>query len=138
MRIVGTPPLRTAATRSGERGAPSADHSFANAVGNDAGARPAAAAAAMTSVEGLFALQEVADGLTGRRRAVARGKALLDKLDELRLALLSGAIPRARLYDLARMAREQGPLLDDPELAEVMAEIELRVAVELAKLGEPV
>ena len=138
MRIVGTPPLRTAATRSGERNAPASDHSFANAVGNDTSARQATATTAMTSVEGLFALQEVADGLTGRRRAVARGKALLDKLDELRLALLSGELPRARLHDLARLAREQGPLLDDPALAEVMAEIELRVAVELAKLGEAV
>lgn len=138
MRIVGTPPLRTAATRRDERGAPAADNSFSSAVGNEATARPATATAALATVDGLFALQEVADGLTGRRRAVARGKSLLDKLDELRLALLDGAVPRARLYDLARLAREQGPLVDDPQLAEVLAEIELRVAVELAKLGEPV
>jgi hypothetical protein len=138
MRIVGTPPLRTTASPRGDRSAPSADNSFASAVGHDASPRPAAATAAMTSIDGLFALQEVADAVTGRKRALQRGKSLLDKLDELRLSLLDGSMPRSRLHDLARMAREQGPLIDDPQLAEVMAEIELRVAVELAKLGEPV
>jgi hypothetical protein len=32
------------------------------------------------------------------------------------------------------MAREHGPAVDDPRLAQILAEIELRVAVELAKL----
>jgi hypothetical protein len=32
------------------------------------------------------------------------------------------------------MAREHGAAIDDPKLAQILAEIELRVAVELAKL----
>lgn len=138
MKIIGTPPLRTPATRRDDRGSPSTNRSFASAVDNDASAAPAAATTVLSSVDGLFALQEVSDALAGRRRAVARGKALLDQLDELRVALLSGMLPRRHLHELARLAREQAPVLDDPRLAEVLAEIELRVAVELAKLDEPV
>lgn len=139
MRIDGTPPLRTASVaRRDDRGGQTVDRSFAGSVGGDVNAAPASAAMAPATIEGLFALQEVADALVGRRRAVARGKALLDRLDELRLGLLAGVLPRARLHELERLAREQAPLVDDPHLSEVLAEIELRVAVELAKLAEPV
>jgi hypothetical protein len=87
-------------------------------------------------VDGLFALQEVADELSGRRRAAARGSALLDRLDELRLGLLSGTLPRAQLEALRQLAREHGPTADDPKLAAILSDIELRVAVELAKLDK--
>ena len=138
MRINGTPPLRTTAARRDDRAGGSSDRAFSSAIANDGSAAPTSAMSALGAVDGLFALQEVADALTGRRRAGARGKALLDQLDELRLALLSGALPRERLHALARLAREQSPLQDDPQLAEVLAELELRVAVELAKIGEAV
>jgi len=89
-------------------------------------------------VDGLFALQEVADELSGRRKAAARGAALLDRLDELRLGLLSGKMPRAQLEALRQLAREHGPTADDPKLAAILSDIELRVAVELAKLDRSV
>lgn len=138
MKIIGTPPLRAPAPRRDNCGGPSTNRAFAGSISNDTSAAPAAATAVLGAVDGLFALQEVSDALAGRRRAVARGKALLDQLDELRLALLAGVLPRWRLHELARLAREHAPTVDDPHLAEVLAEIELRVAVELAKLDEPV
>ncbi len=134
MRIDWTPPLRPAATRRDERGAAGTDRSFSTQVSGDTAPPPVSSSTSISSVDGLFALQEVVDALTGRRRAVARGGLLLDRLDELRLALLTGSLPPDKLRDLERLAREQGPLVDDPNLREVLAEIELRVAVELAKL----
>lgn len=136
MRIEWTPPLRPAAQRRDDRGS-AGGGSFPSALGGDPAATVATpASTAMQTVEGLLSLQEVADGLAGRRRGVARGEQLLDALEELRLALLAGAVPRGQLAALARLAAEQVPLVDDPRLAAILGEIELRAAVELAKLGD--
>ncbi len=132
MRIEGPPSVKTTAPRRETRAA-SGDNSFANAVATEA-PPPASTTSSLTAVEGLFALQEVSDELTGRRRATARGNALLDRLDDLRAALLQGSLPRSQLMQLRDLAREHGPAIDDPKLAGILAEIELRVAVELAKL----
>jgi hypothetical protein len=43
-------------------------------------------------------------------------------------------MPRERLADLARMAQAARAEVDDPHLAAVLDEIDLRAAVELAKL----
>ena len=89
---------------------------------------PSAAAA-------LLALQDIAMPIAGgRRRAVARGQALLDRLDELRLGLLDGAVP---LATLERLRAELGHHIDgegDPRLADALRAVEVRCAVELAKL----
>ena len=135
MRIEWTPSLRPAVPRRDDKSV-AGSGGFSSALGSDAAAAAQThAATAMQAVEGLLSLQEVPDPATGRRRAVARGTDLLDALDELRLAILAGVLPRARLEALARLAAERGPMVDDPRLAEVLAEIELRAAVELAKLS---
>jgi hypothetical protein len=137
MKIEWTPSVRTSRTRRDERGAGSGD-SFAGQVSSDSSPAPASGPSTLAAVDGLFALQEVPDPVTGRRRAVARGTALLDHLEDLRIALLTGAVPRQRLQTLAQLMREQIPLNSDARLAVILEEIELRVAVELAKLGESV
>ncbi len=133
MRVDGSSPVQTTAPRRDARQA-SGDGSFAGAVSSEP--KPAATAPAPPAppVEGLFALQEVADELNGRRRAVARANTLLDRLEDLRVALLAGRLPRTQLEQLRELAREHGPAADDPQLAAILGEIELRVAVELAKL----
>ena len=94
----------------------------------------AAGVSGVGSLEALMALQEVGTPLERRKRAVARGGRLLDALDDLKLGLLDGALPRQAVESLAREAREQRSLTDDPRLDAVLAEIETRAAVELAKL----
>lgn len=97
---------------------------------------PTAAAAPMTSVAALLAVQDEGDATSGRRRrAVARGNDLLDRLDELRHALLTGNISTGRLQSLADALTRDRQTVDDPALGEVLADIELRCAVELAKRG---
>jgi hypothetical protein len=133
MRIEWTPPVRPASPRRDDKGG-TVDRSFT--LGGESVAGPASTqgAQSMSAIEGLLSLQEVPDPSTGRRRAVARGDKLLDELDALRLALLDGVLPRERLEGLARLAAEQSALVDDARLAEILGEIELRTAVELAKL----
>jgi hypothetical protein len=136
MRIEWTPPLRPASQRRDERGSVG-DRAFTTSLGQETTAKIAApAASAATAIEGLLALQEISDEASGRRQAVARGDRLLDALDDLRHALLAGALPRSRLEALGRLAAEAAPLVHDPRLAEILGEIELRAAVEIAKLGD--
>lgn len=101
----------------------------------------AAASPPVESLHGLLAAQEVGaadDAISGRQRRgrlMRRGEDMLDRLEELRLGLLLGAIPKDRLMDLARTVRqrrEQGP---DRQLDALLDEIELRAEVELAKLA---
>jgi hypothetical protein len=136
MRIEWTPSLRVATQRRDDRGG-AADRSFSLSGGSDTAAATATPGTMATqAVAGLLSLQEISDELTGRRRAAARGDKLLDALEELRMALLGGTLPRAQLAALAHLCREHVPLVDDPRLAEILAEIELRAAVELAKLEQ--
>lgn len=115
--------------------APSGESRFAETLSGDTSTAATSASQAVATVDNLFLLQEVSEDLTGRRRrAVQRGNSLLDRLDDIRIGLLTGSLPRSRLEALRALAREQVALSDDPALASVLDEIELRVAVELAKL----
>ena len=84
----------------------------------------------------LLALQSVEpDSRERRRRAVARGRSLLDLLDKVKLGLIEGRIPPAALQRLRSLLAEHTALgVEDQALAEVVAAVELRAAVELAKL----
>ena len=82
----------------------------------------------------MLAAQEVPDATEGRRRGRQRGEDLLDLLDEIRVGLLLGAIPRDQLHRLTTMLQSARGTVGDPRLDDLLDEIELRAAVELAKL----
>jgi hypothetical protein len=88
-------------------------------------------------IDALLALQGVEEPGERRRKAVKRGRTALDALDALKLGLLSGNLDTGAL---ARLKAVTGGLAEpsgDPNLDIVLAEIELRVEVELAKVGMP-
>lgn len=91
------------------------------------------AAAGVANVSALMALQGVEDATERRRRAIRRGGGLLDRLDELKLALLSGETGVGTLDRLARAVAEERPADLDSGLSAVLDQIDLRAAVELAK-----
>ncbi len=109
---------------------------FAERVGGRVagGATAAGGLTPLASLGAVLAIQEVDDPLAGRRRARDRGERLLDALDEVRLALLDGRLPARKLEALRQLATAQRGRADDPKLQAVLDEIELRTAVELAKL----
>jgi hypothetical protein len=85
-------------------------------------------------IDALLALQGQDDKAERRRRAVTRGRSALDALDELKTELLAGNLGPSTLQ---RMKSATADLLDasgDERLDAVMAEIDLRLAVEIAKL----
>jgi hypothetical protein len=89
-------------------------------------------------LETLLALQEgIEEPAERRRRAVKRGRSALDALDALKLGLLSGTLDTGALARLKTVAAGLSEPSGDPGLDTVMAEIDLRVEVELAKIGMP-
>ncbi|PZO08558.1 MAG: flagellar assembly regulator FliX [Alphaproteobacteria bacterium] len=92
-----------------------------------------AAPAGVGDVSALMALQGVEDVMERRRRAVRRGSGILDRLEELKLALLSGEAGEGSLEKLARTLREERPVDADAGLNGLLDQIDLRAAVELAK-----
>lgn len=69
-----------------------------------------------------------------RKKNLQRGKKLIEKLEEIRDGLLIGSLSKERLIEIARYVREQPFPAADSQIQEILAEIELRVEVELAKL----
>ena len=94
-----------------------------------------AAPAAASSLDALLALQEVPAERLSRQEAERHGQALLDELDRLRHDLLNGIATPDALNRLSEMAKARKAQIEDPRLGEIIEEIELRAAVELAKFG---
>jgi hypothetical protein len=93
-----------------------------------------------TDMNTVLALQEAPDATSrnrARKRAQERGSMMLDQLEEIRLGLLLGTVPMAKLEQLAQLVRAKREQIDDPKLLGILDEIELRAAVELAKLSRP-
>jgi class II flagellar assembly regulator FliX len=98
-------------------------------------ASPAIGLRTVGGIDALIALQGIEDPLERRRRAVKHGRRALDALDELKLALLSGTLEPSALLGLKAVAADLKEGSGDEKLDQVLGEIELRVAVELAKAG---
>ena len=92
---------------------------------------------AIGGIDALIALQGVDEPGERRRKAVKRGRSALDALDALKLGLLSGTYDAAALARLKTVTAGLAEPSGDPALDSVLAEIELRAQVELAKIGMP-
>jgi class II flagellar assembly regulator FliX len=82
----------------------------------------------------LMALQGIEEPGERRRRAVARGRGALDALDELKIGFLTGGLDGATVFKLKAAISGLKDGSGDPMLDGVLAEIELRLEVELAKM----
>jgi hypothetical protein len=106
---------------------------------SDAGApqaqTPAAALRTLGGIDALIALQGIEDPVERRSRAVKHGRRALDALDELKLGILSGTLDQATLLRLKSASADLKNGSGDERLDGVLSEIDLRVAVELAKAG---
>lgn len=105
-----------------------------DATGGGQGVQNAGPLAPASNVGALLSIQEVPDASQGRSRGLNRGRDLLAELDAIRVGLLSGRLPRERIERILRLLRQKQDGFGDPRLNEIVAEIEVRAAVELAKL----
>ncbi|GBD42975.1 Flagellar assembly protein FliX [bacterium HR40] len=133
MRIQGYAGLPPATLATAKRSTEAGPAGFGEALRAAGSRREAAAVSAPLASAALLALQEVEDSLERRRRAVRRGEQLLDGLAALQRALLAGEIDPEVVGRLAGALRARVGDPDDPGLAAVIREIEVRAAVEIAK-----
>jgi hypothetical protein len=134
MRISG--PNANAAVASGPAARRTAEGTFSLSEGQ--GSRATGATVALRSVGGidaLIALQGVEDPTERRRQALKRGRLALEALDELKIGLLGGTLSRATLSKLQSAVGALAGRSGDAGLDSVLAEIELRVEVEIAKMA---
>jgi hypothetical protein len=141
MKVIGTGTTSSAGgarrtSRTERRGGEFARH--LDALDDPADPAPVEGMTTLSGVDALFAAQLAGDATDdeGRKRLVRRGEDILDKLEQVRIGLLTGTLPKSRLEDLTRMVRSQRDSVADPRLASLLDEIELRAEVELAKLSQ--
>ena len=82
----------------------------------------------------FFPASQIKPQQQGQRQAYKRGKDMLDILDDIRMGILTGSVPKNRLKQLVQMVETRRESFLDPGLTEILDEIELRARVELAKL----
>ncbi|MDF1793191.1 MAG: flagellar assembly protein FliX [Thalassobaculaceae bacterium] len=111
---------------------------FADMISDTESTEQASGPAPLSGVESVFAVQSVGDREGNARKAKERAELMLSRLEDIRDGLLMGMVPADRLHDLATAVRQQREELDDPQLSEILDDIELRARVELAKLGRSV
>jgi hypothetical protein len=134
MRVYG--PNGTALATSPTVARRSASGTFT--VAEESSAQPQSAAVALRALGGidaLIALQGIEDPLERRRRVIKHGRRALDALDEVKLGLLAGTLDQATMLRLKSVAADLKEGSGDERLDSVLAEIDLRVEVELAKAG---
>ncbi len=135
MKIGNTGPIGVTQARRRDR-ATSTSTDFSKEISANTPVATLQSAGGVASVSSLLSVQEVNDPLQERPQAIKHGEDLLDELDELRHGLLIGSYPEEKRNRILAMVKTQQGRLIDPRLKEIVDEIELRAAVELAKLGK--
>ena len=136
MKIDG-PNKTQSASETKKKSKVSGDGSFSGMIGG--GAERAGGAGATQSIaqlESLLAVQGVEDPTEkGRRNKMfKRADVILDQLENLRMALLTGQLTIGHLIDIADVVASHREKITDPELTALMDEIDLRAQVEIAKM----
>lgn len=116
-------------TKSGSTGG----SSFAKHLDDSSESGAATGVTSAAAIAGVLGVQEVDDALERASRGKMRAEDILDQLDSLRVDILTGAISRDKLLQLAHIVHARRLEVTDPRLGEILDEIDLRAQVELAK-----
>jgi hypothetical protein len=92
-----------------------------------------AATTPLNALDMLLSVQAAGEALQQRQKQLRQAHLTLDGLEELRRALLMGSVPIYLLQTIETRMSEMKQQMMAPELRDVIEEIELRAAVELAK-----
>ena len=87
-------------------------------------------------VDALLAVQSVEDPTekAAKKRMRFRAENLLNELDKVRNALLSGNLTLGHCLDIADVVASHREKIGDPGLTSILDEIDLRAQVEIAKM----
>ena len=88
----------------------------------------------VASLGSVLSIQEMPDEELHKKQHLNRAGSMLDALEKLRHSLLMGEVSEHVLRGLASFFQGRKQVFPDPALEAIICEIELRAAVELAKL----
>jgi hypothetical protein len=135
MRIEGPNRLNTVSSSGAARRAGGTSSFSLSEPEETAAGSTTAASSSIGGLDALLALQSIdADEPRKRKKAVKRGRDLLDQLDEIKVGLLSGELSGEAIGRIVALLDEMEPTGDE-RLDGLVADIALRAEVELAKLG---
>lgn len=137
MKIEGPNRANATGGAKGKGKASAADGSFSDLLtGGVQQTRSAAATHSIASIDALLAAQAVEDPTerAARRRMQVRAEGILDELDNMRIALLTGTLTVGHVIDIADVVAAHREKILDPRLHAVLDEIDLRAQIEIAKL----
>ncbi len=139
MKVEGPNKSSTAkgATKAGPK--KTGDGTFDSMVGDTAETAGQAATgrpASVSALDALLTLQAADSGTSeeATKRARKRANDLLDHLDKIKVGILTGELPKSTLEQLAQTVASHRDQVMDPQLAEILDDIDLRAQIELAKL----
>ena len=92
-------------------------------------------AAPVSSTNMVLSIQSVSEEEIGRKKAYKQANQTLDALDDLKKSILLGDISEHQLKHISDKIEQMRTETNDPKLRQILDEVELRAAVELAKLN---
>ncbi len=96
----------------------------------------ASATQSIAQLDSLLAVKQTEDPTQkqSKKRMQQRASSILDKLEGLRVKMLTGNLTVGHMIDVADVVASHREKIDDPALTAIMDEIDLRAQVELAKM----
>ncbi len=96
----------------------------------------ASATQSIAQLDSLLAVQQTEDPMQkqSKKRMQQRANTILDKLEGLRVKMLTGDLTVGHMVDVADVVASHREKIDDPALTAIMDEVDLRAQVELAKM----
>lgn len=136
MKISGTSDVnKTGASSKKSKSSGSSGAAFTNLLASKMEETHEAPAINSSSpVDMLVAIQEFSGEEESRRQGLQHGKEMLEHLEAIRNGLLIGNIPAEQIQQLQHATSAYRSTVFDPKLKSILEEIEVRAAVELAKL----
>jgi len=136
MRITGFGNIKPSETKKKKKtdSDTSSASDFASMITGSEDKSPTSGSSAVNVSQAILGVQEVDWEQQSKKEHMQRGNKLLELLEAIRNGLLIGRISPQDLRTLQTTLEQRKEEVKDPELAAIVQEIEVRAAVELAKI----
>jgi hypothetical protein len=134
VRIIGVETQKE--IRGAKKTKNSAAGGFSGFINGGAEIEESSAIAAPVAVSGLWNLQMIEEKNTDDGLAKKEAEEVLGMLLKIQQGLLDGKVSLGELEKISALVSRWGHYKTEPGLKKILADVELRVQVELAKLGQ--